>query len=272
MPFFPQSRYQCGPAALATVLVDSGVAVTPEALVPEVYLPDRRGSLQIEMMGSARRHGRIPVTLPPDLEKLFHEVASGSPVLVLQNLGFSWLPRWHYAVVVGYDPTRETVLLRSGRDSRREEPVGRFERSWSLAERWAVRVLKPGEIPTTAEPDTYLRSVMNSRQSLTATDLGKALTAGAIHWPGSADLAFAMANLALEQSDTETALAFYEQALAANPDHLGALNNLADLMLSLGEVARARALIDRAIEVLPASSPLRSVIESTAGDIRAQEL
>ncbi|HKK22781.1 MAG TPA: hypothetical protein VJ947_03765, partial [Pseudohaliea sp.] len=38
-PFFPQQRYQCGPAALATVLSASGVPVEPAALVDEVYIP-----------------------------------------------------------------------------------------------------------------------------------------------------------------------------------------------------------------------------------------
>ena len=31
-PFFPQEDYQCGPAALATLLVASGVEVTPETV------------------------------------------------------------------------------------------------------------------------------------------------------------------------------------------------------------------------------------------------
>jgi len=30
VPFFPQEEFQCGPAALATVLAASGVKVTPE--------------------------------------------------------------------------------------------------------------------------------------------------------------------------------------------------------------------------------------------------
>ena len=47
-PFFPQEAYQCGPAALATLLNANGVAVSPEQLVPQVYLPERRGSLQVE--------------------------------------------------------------------------------------------------------------------------------------------------------------------------------------------------------------------------------
>ena len=54
VPFFPQKRYQCGPAALATVLNWSGVAATPEQLVDEVYLPQRHGSLQVEMTAATR--------------------------------------------------------------------------------------------------------------------------------------------------------------------------------------------------------------------------
>src|SRR5262249_47579541 len=56
VPFFPQSDYECGPAALATVMVAAGVKVTPEELVPEVYLPERKGSLQVEMLAAPRRH------------------------------------------------------------------------------------------------------------------------------------------------------------------------------------------------------------------------
>src|ERR1044071_8213468 len=48
-PFFPQKKYQCGPAALAAALGASHVAVTPEALVPIVYLPARHGSLHFHL-------------------------------------------------------------------------------------------------------------------------------------------------------------------------------------------------------------------------------
>src|SRR5690606_15890104 len=55
VPFFAQDEYQCGPAALATVLVADGVEVTPEELVDQVYVPARQGSLQIEMLAAPRR-------------------------------------------------------------------------------------------------------------------------------------------------------------------------------------------------------------------------
>jgi len=64
VPFFPQTDWQCGPAALATVLVHGGVATTPEELADGIYLPGRQGSLQPELLARSRRLGRVPWVLP----------------------------------------------------------------------------------------------------------------------------------------------------------------------------------------------------------------
>src|SRR5688500_17642349 len=85
VPFHPQTDRDCGPAALATVLGASGVAITPEALLPQVYLPGRKGSLQLELIGASRRAGRIPYRVERTPEALLAELQAGRPVLVLQN-------------------------------------------------------------------------------------------------------------------------------------------------------------------------------------------
>ena len=66
----------------------AGVKVTPEELVPQVYLPERKGSLQVEMLAAARRHGMVSYQLAPRFEDVLREIAAGTPVVVLQNLGF----------------------------------------------------------------------------------------------------------------------------------------------------------------------------------------
>jgi len=72
-----------GPAALAMALNAAGVAVTPEALIDQVYLPERKGSLQVEMLASARRHGLMAYELAPELKDVLAEVAAGNAVIVL---------------------------------------------------------------------------------------------------------------------------------------------------------------------------------------------
>ena len=102
VPFFPQTDYQCGPAALATILTYSGAPAKPDDLVSQVYLPSRQGSLQIEMLAAPRRWGRVPYALAPRYQDLLREIAAGNPVLVLQDVGPMWT-QWHYAVVYGFD-------------------------------------------------------------------------------------------------------------------------------------------------------------------------
>src|SRR5689334_3156687 len=94
-PFFPQREFECGPAALATVLGASGVEVSPDALTPLVYLPARRGSLQIEMEAAPRNFGRLAYPLSRNLDAIIAEVDAGRPVLVLHNYGIPRFPRYH---------------------------------------------------------------------------------------------------------------------------------------------------------------------------------
>ena len=81
VPFFPQEKYQCGPAALAMAISWSGLPVRPEDLVEQVYTPSRKGSLQVAMIAAVRRHGRLAYEIS-DLESLFPEIAAGYPVIM----------------------------------------------------------------------------------------------------------------------------------------------------------------------------------------------
>ena len=157
VPFFPQTAYQCGPAALATVLTSAGAAVTPDALVPQVYIPERQGSLQFELLAASRRHGFIPYVLEPRLDDVLNEVATGTPVLVLQNLGLSWYPKWHYAVVVGFDLSAGQIILRSGREARHIVSLRVFERTWKRGGFWAMVSLPPDRLPHTAQVSSVTR-------------------------------------------------------------------------------------------------------------------
>ena len=142
VPFFAQTEFQCGPAALATILAAAGASVTPETLADAVYIAGLRGSLQPELLGATRRQGFIPYVLEPRPAALFAELAANRPVLVLQNLGFKRAPVWHYAVVVGVDPSADRVILRSGTERRRTERTHRFLRSWQRGENWAFVALR----------------------------------------------------------------------------------------------------------------------------------
>ncbi len=193
-PFYSQQQFQCGPAALMTVLTASGVATTLDAVTAQVYLPARQGSLQSEILAASRAAERIPYVLAPELASITGELAAGRPVLVLQNLGVSWAPRWHYAVVVGADADSDQIVLRSGTDERRVMRTPVFLRTWKRSGFWAVAVLKPGELPADPDRDRYVEAVAGLEQTghpMTARD---AWQAGLSQWPDDAVLLFGLAN------------------------------------------------------------------------------
>lgn len=232
--FFPQTAYDCGPAALATILDASGVATTPTALIDQVYIRDLEGSLQAELVAATRRAGRVPVPLGQSFDALVEELESGRPVLVLLNLGLSRAPVWHYAVVVGFDADADRVILRSGEEPRRRERLRRFLRQWQLAEQWAFVATRPGEIPVSATPDSYLRALLDAEPLLSEADVSLAYDAALVRWPRNELAMFAAANHELAENDLHRAVELYQSVLALVPGHVAARNNLALALLEQG--------------------------------------
>ena len=261
-PFFPQEDYQCGPAALATVLRASGVDATPEALVPQVYLPGRQGSLQTELIAATRTHGRMPYLLAPDLEEIAAEVAAGRPVLVLQNLLLRSLPQWHYAVVIGYDREKEQIILRSGTTQRLVVSTRKFQKSWALADRWALLPLQPGDAPARPDLDRY----MAAAAGLEATGRVEAATASYSRaqslWPEAALPWLGLANLAYARGDLAVAGRAYTEAIEREPTNAAARNNLAETLARRGCVKDAKREIVRALEFAQGTSLEQAVMET----------
>lgn len=269
-PFFPQEDYQCGPAALATVLVRSGVEVHPDELVGEVWLPALRGSLQTELLAATRQRERIAYVIDPTLEALVSELDDGRPVLVLLNLGVKARPTWHYAVVIGYDRGKDELLLRSGTTELETLSRWRFEQAWMHASRWGYAVLQPGELPgEKASAARYAAAVADLESLGKSGDALAAYQAGLHRWPAEPLLGLGVANTRWALGDAEGAEASLRDVLRTNPGEVAARNNLADLLARRGclEAASTEIGIARRDAV---GSPLQAAVEATSAEIAAR--
>lgn len=269
-PFFPQEDYQCGPAALATVLQASGVAVEPAALVPQVYLPGRRGSLQAELIGATRRHGRLAYRLPGTGQALLAELEAGRPVLLLQNLGSRALPTFHYAVLIGYDANRNIALLRSGRSERLAVRWQSFARSWDRAGRWAIAVLEPGVIPAQAQVADYLEAAAGLEAAGHERAAGIAYDAALARWPQQPLAWLASGNAAYLAGELATAADAYARAVTLAPGDAVARNNLAQVLLDAGCTDAARRQLSRA-EARVAGPEIAARIAATRAQLPAEK-
>jgi tetratricopeptide (TPR) repeat protein len=272
-PFFPQTVHQCGPAALATVLAESGVRITPEALVPRVYLPGRKGSLQTELVAATRSYARLPYIIAPDISDLLAELRAAHPVLVLQNLGLSFYPVWHYAVVIGYRPDEDAVVLRSGVTRRLVMPAARFLRTWRLAGDWGFIVLRPGEMPADPEPARYLKAAADLESVAQTQAAAKAYQAAVIRWPDNATAWLGLGNTRYQAGNLKEAERSYRHAVRADPGFLAAWNNLAEVLAQRGCFRAAITALDRALARpgAAADATMRGLLLQTRTEILTRE-
>jgi hypothetical protein len=266
-PFFSQEQYQCGPAALATVLVASGISVTPDELTGKVYLPQREGSLQLELIAAVRRYGQLPYVLDGKLPVILSELKTGRPVLVLQNLGLESYPIWHYAVVIGFDATRDEIILRSGDRRRLTMRTRNFMRSWELADFWAMVVLRPGEMPTSPDEQRYVHAIAALESADQPEAAGIFYDAALSRWPDNTLALFGAGNIHYTQGNSDAAEASYLRLLALYPDHAAARNNLAQVLSERGCSKAAIAELDSGLAAMGKDEPMRQLLLESRREI-----
>lgn len=262
VPFFPQTPFHCGPAALAMVLQHAGLDAEPEALAAATFLPAREGTLQTEMLAAARRQGAWAQRLPRELEALLRELAAGHAVVVLVNLGLAIAPRWHYAVGVGYDLDAGVLILRSGSVRREVWTLRTFEHTWARGGHWAFVALPPEALGATVTREEALAAAIGFERVAAPAASARAYCTLLARWPDEVVAWMGLGNAAHAAQDWPAATAAFERAAALGAG-LAAWNNLALARLRGGDGPAALQAAERAAAL--AESP------ALAGDSAALE-
>ena len=268
-PFFAQTELQCGPAALATLLNAIGRQVSPAELTPQLFVPERGGSLQVEMLAAPRRHDALAIRLPERLEALLRELAAGHPVGMMQNLGLDWAPLWHFAVLIGFDLDRGEAILRSGTTREQRLDLLTFERTWARAQRWAFVVRPPGDIPPTATAAALREACLGFERIAPPPRAIIAWEAAARARPADTVLGMGWGNALARAGQTDAAAQAFT-AVAEATDSAAAWNNLASIRLQQGRVLDARQAARRALLRAAAAEPeLLEAVRATQAEVEA---
>lgn len=248
------------------MLEASGVATEYDTIVERVYVPGLEGSLQVELLAAAREFGRIAYPLPSEPAAVLAEVSAGRPVLVLLNLGLPKRPVWHYAVVVGFDPTANRLLLHSGRRAWTRQRAGAWMRRWDWAGRWAMVLLRPGEWPGSPERERLLGALAAFENSADPGAVATAWQTAAEHWPDEAVVWLGVGNAAYGNENWQAAKQAYERALALDPELLPGRLNLA---LSYKEMGSSCEAIRRLGTAPTPDHPLAGTFASLETQLRS---
>lgn len=266
--YFPQEENQCGPASLAMVFKSAGLEIHPEQLKDSLYIPDQHGSLQVEMLAATRQHGLLAYVLQPQLQDVLAEINAGNPVVVLQNLGLSWYPVWHYAVAIGFDLHGEQIILRSGSNQRMTMPFSTFEHTWARSNYWAILALPPSKTPHTAKPENFIQSITALQHSSPTTDVHQAYVAAMQRWPDNLITIIAAGNYAYDLGDLTRAEQLFIKASQTHPDSAAAFNNLAQVLSDQGKYDAALEKIMHALQI---AGPLKKIMLDTLSEIEQKK-
>ena len=269
VPFYAQTEYECGPAALAGVLGAAGVEITPAELSPQIYLPERKGSLQLELLAASRRAGRIPYTLEPEPSALIRELEAGRPVLVFQNLRTPHFPVWHFAVLTGFNARANEFYLNTGEFEFRKDSARSFLRTWDWADRWALVVLRPGELPS--EPDLlrYLQAISDFEKVAGSTAAEPAWRKAVEQWPQDHRPYLALGNAEYRSGNYMEAVRLFDKGLEFKPDDAALENNLASALAEAGCAGLARNRLAAYLGGLDPASPWYQDLSHTLSELES---
>ncbi|WJG09059.1 PA2778 family cysteine peptidase [Aliiglaciecola sp. LCG003] len=265
VPFYPQQEYYCGPTVLAEVLNFYQFNTRPDDIAAHTVIPKRHGTLQLEMVSTARSFGVVPYTQRGTLEQLIRLVGENKPVIVFQNLGISWIPAWHYAVVIGYDLTQHKLILHSGETANLKVGFEVFERTWQRGNYWLLALQPPTQ--SSEQFDSYLY-IKASHELITIgkTEQGvNGLQTATSQWPDEWLGYFLLGNYYMQVGDDphsqKMALQWFTRGLESGSEHAEYLNNYSYALANAGCFEQAQLILQRSINKWPENLTLRSSVD-----------
>lgn len=145
VPFYPQKEFQCGPAALASVLNFWGLSITPDEIAKEIFSKSARGTLTIDMLLYANKKGLFSAQYKGGWEDLKEKINRGYPLIVLVDYGIKpFFQANHFMVIIGYN--EKGVIANSEKKENLFIEKEEFLELWEKTDYWTL-LIKGSEIP-----------------------------------------------------------------------------------------------------------------------------
>ena len=252
VPFIPPRADFCAATSIEMLSAywESRTAYVPRLSQKELdgrtLIPAKGGTLQVELVATARANGLLVYPLRPTIDALFSELEKQHPIIVLVNRGYAWYPLWHYAPVTGYDVEKRSIVTHFSDQPNETIPLATFAALWERSENWGVVLLPPDKLPASASPKTFLRAAY-ALEKTGMTDVAIiAYKSALLRWPKDINILFALANGYYHSQQIKNAEKTYRKLLSLKPGHPLAVNNLADLLCRTGRSKESLSVLGKA--------------------------
>ena len=133
VPFVEQKDDFCGPASLAMVMNFYGVEVSQEEIAKEIYSPELKGTLSMNLVLYPIKKGFEAEMYNGNLDDLKQKVKAMFPLIVSVKERED-TDRTHYMVVWGYDDMNKKIFAHSGRKEKIVMSYDDFTDMWKRAD------------------------------------------------------------------------------------------------------------------------------------------
>lgn len=227
-------------------------------------IPAKGGTLQVELVATARANGLLVYPLKPNIDALLSELEKQHPVIVLVNRGYSWYPFWHYAPVTGYDAKNKIIFMHFSDQPNEAIPLATFATLWERSNNWGVVLLPPNKLPASVSYKTFMRAAYALEKTGMKDDAITAYKSALSRWPKDITILFALANAYYHSYQLRYAEQSYRKIISLKPNHPLALNNLANLLCRTGRSKEALTLLKKAVTK---DEKKQAIIDSTRKEI-----
>ncbi|OPY78939.1 MAG: hypothetical protein A4E65_02084 [Syntrophorhabdus sp. PtaU1.Bin153] len=146
VPYFAQEDFQCGPAALATVVnywylrERSGKQLPIETIIADIYSSSARGVLGMDLGLYAQKLGFDVAGRAGSVEDIKRNIDIGVPVIILVDYGMLAYQQNHFMIAKGY--TIDGVIVNSGRTENQVISAKDLNKIWKKTGFWSL-IIRP---------------------------------------------------------------------------------------------------------------------------------
>jgi hypothetical protein len=212
------------------------------------------------MLAAARRHGLISYPLAPRFEDVLREIAAGTPVIVLQNLGDLAVRQLALRGCRRIRPRQRRAFPAFRRKGAAGTADGVHEFVWKKSDYWAMVACRPTGFPATAEESRWLASIAALERVGNARAAASPMRPSSSAGRKTSTLRSGLPTPTTPPGELKDAETVLRAALARQPDSVVVLNNLAQTLSDEGKNAEALALVERAVAL---GGPFASAVSET---------
>jgi tetratricopeptide (TPR) repeat protein len=249
VPPVAQKAYQCGPAALESVLRYWGQNGDADLIGKSLYKPGTRGVLNFSLTSYLRTRGLWTQTREgsngTDLKQWLRQ---GIPPIVMLDTGTLWARTYHFVVLKGFNDASKIFYANTGEAETQSINYREFDRRWKKAGYWALISAPPEKVDWELDESQSVDLALIFEQKGNMPEAERRLTDVLIKNPDQSVAKFNLANMYSRSGRTEQAQAMYRDLLAQHPDRGEISNNLAWLYYEQGLTEQALSVITEAFQ------------------------